>query len=218
MIGSSSAWRWISVSITSGSASVKKPPPLTGGNCAGSPSTRIGLPKERRSRPSSASTIEHSSMTMRPAREAGPSWLRVKVGAPSLAFAGAVDQRVDGRGAGAALRAHHQRRLAGEGGEGRFALRRFGDVARQRRLADPGVAEQPEHLRLARLEPSPDLVERRRLLRRPLRRRSAAPSPGSAAGPGPRSLSAARRRPGSRRAPAAWPADRDRPRRRNAHK
>ena len=86
-----------------------------------------------------------------------------------LAFAGAVNQGVDGRSAGAALRAHHQRRLAGEGGEGRFALRGFGDVPRQRRLADPGVAEQPKHLRLARLEPSPDRVERVRLLGRPLR-------------------------------------------------
>ena len=71
------------VSITSGAPSVKKPPPLTGGNWNGSPSTRIGLPNEMRSRASSASTIEHSSITMSPAREAGPSALRVNVGAPS---------------------------------------------------------------------------------------------------------------------------------------
>jgi len=34
MIGLFSACRWICVSITSGSASVKKPPPFTGGSCA----------------------------------------------------------------------------------------------------------------------------------------------------------------------------------------
>ena len=55
---------------------------------------------------------------------------------------------------GAALRAHDHRRLAGEGGEGRLPVRALGDVAGERRLADAGVAEQAEDLRLARLQPA----------------------------------------------------------------
>ncbi len=43
----------------------------------------------------------------------------------------------------------------------------FGDMARERRLADARVAEQAEHLRLARLEPTTDPVDRFRLLARP---------------------------------------------------
>ena len=84
-----------------------------------------------------------------------------------LAFARPVDQRMDCRRAGATLRTHHQRRLAGEGGEGGLARRRFGEMAGERRLADAGVAEQAEHLRFARLEPASDLVERARLFARP---------------------------------------------------
>src|SRR5215471_6942420 len=44
-----------------GAALVKNPSPYTGGNCAGSPSTRIGLPNDIRSSPRVLSTIEHSS-------------------------------------------------------------------------------------------------------------------------------------------------------------
>ena len=84
MIGLSAAWRWISVSMKSGGASVKKPPPLTGGSWAGSPSTRTGFPKERRSRPSSSSTIEHSSMMIRSALEAGASRRMEKDNSPSI--------------------------------------------------------------------------------------------------------------------------------------
>ena len=79
-MGLSAAWRCTSVSMTSGSTSVKKPPPFTGGNCAGSPSTSTGLPKDKRSRPSSSSTMEHSSMTMRLADWAGLSSFRMKLG------------------------------------------------------------------------------------------------------------------------------------------
>ena len=64
-------------------------------------------------------------------------------------FLGAVDQRMNGRGAVAALVAHHQRRLAGEGGELHLAGDALGDVARQRGLAGAGKAEQPEHRRRA---------------------------------------------------------------------
>ena len=66
--------------MASGGASVKKPPPWIGGSCAGSPSTSSGTPKDFRSRPSSASTIEHSSMTISFAFEAGASSHSVKLG------------------------------------------------------------------------------------------------------------------------------------------
>ena len=139
------------------------------------------------------------------------------------ALARAVDQRVDGGRAGAALRAHHQRRLAGEGGEGRVAARAFGDMAGERRLADAGIAEQAEHLRLALLEPAADRRRSRRVCsRRPFAadrargraagvRRTAAPaaSRGRAAWlPPPRPRASARppRRSASR--PAACGRDR----------
>ncbi len=83
MIGSSAAWRCTSVSMASGSASVKKPPPWIGGSCAGSPSTSTGTPNDSRSRPSSASTIEHSSMTMSLALDAGASSHNSKLGVSS---------------------------------------------------------------------------------------------------------------------------------------
>ena len=83
MIGLSSACRCTSVSMASGSASVKKPPPWIGGSCAGSPSTSSGTPNDIRSRPSSASTIEHSSMTISAAFDAGASSHRSKLGTSS---------------------------------------------------------------------------------------------------------------------------------------
>ncbi len=83
MIGLSAAWRCTSVSMTSGSASVKKPPPFTGGSCAVSPSTSTGLPKDRRSRPSSSSTMEHSSMMMRSASLAAAFLFSTKEGVSS---------------------------------------------------------------------------------------------------------------------------------------
>ena len=71
---------------------------------------------------------------------------------------------------GAAVGAHHHRRLAGEGGEGGFARRALRDMPGERRLADAGVAEQPEHLRLAVFQPLADPVDRLGLLARPLAR------------------------------------------------
>ena len=65
------------------------------------------------------------------------------------ALARPVDERWIVDRAGAAAGAHHQRRLAGEGGEGGLAVRPFRDMAGERRLADAGVAEEAEHLRLA---------------------------------------------------------------------
>src|SRR5208337_3521559 len=53
------------------------------------------------------------------------------------------------------------------GGEGGLAARGFGDMPRERRLADAGVAEQAEHLRLAGLQPAANLVDRLSLVARP---------------------------------------------------
>ena len=61
------------VGLGLGEEAAGRAPPCTGGNCAGSPSTSTGTPNDNRSRPSSASTIEHSSMTIRSALEAGAS-------------------------------------------------------------------------------------------------------------------------------------------------
>jgi len=85
-----------------------------------------------------------------------------------VVLACAIDQRMDGGGPDAALRAHHQGRLASESGEGRLALRPLSDMARQRRLADAGITEQPEHLRLAGAQPLRHPVEGRLLLARPI--------------------------------------------------
>ncbi len=81
------------------------------------------------------------------------------------ALAGLVDQAVNGGGALAALAAHHQRRLAGEGREQHLAVDLLGEVAGQRGLAGAGIAEQAEGLRRAALpglglEPSRDRLER----------------------------------------------------------
>src|SRR6201999_3318511 len=86
------------------------------------------------------------------------------------ALARSVDQRMDGRGAVAALAAHHRGGLAGEGREFHFAVDRFRDVLGEGGLAGPGVAEQAKHLRgavLARpgLEPGGDGAKRGILLR-----------------------------------------------------
>jgi hypothetical protein len=42
----------------------------------------------------------------------------------------------------------------------------LGEIARQRRLSGTGIAEQPEHLRLAGLEPACDGLQRLILLGR----------------------------------------------------
>ena len=67
-----------------------------------------------------------------------------------------------------ALGAHHQRGLAGIGGEDRLASRALRDVAGQRRLADARVPEQAEQLGLAGFQPAADLVDRLGLFARPL--------------------------------------------------
>ena len=86
------------------------------------------------------------------------------------ALARLVDQAVDGGGALAALAAHHQRGLAGEGREQHLAVDRLGEVAGERGLAGAGIAEQPEDLRRAALpglglEPGRDRLERGILMR-----------------------------------------------------
>ena len=103
--------------------------------------------------------------------EAGASSHSSKVGCLVAALAGAIDQRVDGGGAVAALAAHHQRGLAGEGRELHLAVDAFGDVPRERRLAGAGIAEQAEHLRRAAfaglgLQPVGDGFQRSVLMRR----------------------------------------------------
>ena len=72
---------------------------------------------------------------------------------------------MDGGGAGAALAAHDERGLAGEGGEMHLAVDAVGDVPGERGLAGAGIAEQAKHLaRTARarlfLEPIGDGLER----------------------------------------------------------
>ena len=180
MIGLSCAWRWMWVSMTSGAPSVKKPPPLTGGSWNGSPSTRIGLPNERRSR--AELRVDHRALVDHdePRLRGRPVGVEGEGGRAFRALARPVDEGVDGRRAGAALRPHHQRRLAGEGGERRLAARALGDVAGERRLADARIAEQAKHLRLALLEPPADRSIAAGLLARPFaadrpRRRRLAP-------------------------------------------
>ncbi|MNL66131.1 hypothetical protein D3C87_1905490 [compost metagenome] len=86
MIGLSAAWRWISVSMMSGSLLMKNPAPCTGGNWNGSPSTSTLTPKLSRSAPSCSSTIDTSSMTMRSASAAGLSGSSTKRGSPSFSL------------------------------------------------------------------------------------------------------------------------------------
>src|SRR6202012_3321097 len=57
--------------------------------------------------------------------------------------------RVNGGGVVAALVAHHQRGLAGEGREFHLAVDAVGNMARQRGLAGAGIAEQLEPRRRA---------------------------------------------------------------------
>ena len=167
MIGSSAAWRCTSVSIASGSASVKKPPPYRR-QLRRIAQHQHGTPKESRSRPNSASTIEHSSMTMRLAsrrrlvleHEAGGSSLCRGRGRSGSGSSRPV----------AALAAHDQRGLAGEGAERDLAVDALGEVAGERGLAGAGIAEQAEDLPRSaaarpRLEPGRDRVERGILMR-----------------------------------------------------
>ena len=154
----SPACRWISVSITSGGASVKAPAPLIGGSWPGSPSTRIGLPKASRSAAISRSDhrdlVEHDELGLAHQRLLVEDKARlVNIAEPKLkaleplhrkqllrrrqsADAGTeisgllldprdflrrclgdpIDQTVNGR-CRRALAGHHQRGLAGEGGE-----------------------------------------------------------------------------------------------------
>ena len=159
--------------MTSGSASVKKPAPpsplFTGGSWPGSPSTSTLVPKERRSRPSFSSTIEHSSTTTSLAfahlaravqREGRLQLARLLL---RLLAARAVDQRMDGAGIGAAAVAHDLRRLAGEGGEEHLAVGVVGDPFRQHRLAGAGDSRRGERPAGAAISAS----ARRRGARRP---------------------------------------------------
>ena len=69
-----------------------------------------------------------------------------------------------------ALRAQHLRRLAGEGGELHLPVDMLGEIARQRRLAGAGIAEQAEDLRPAGLQPPRHGLQRVVLLRRKFHR------------------------------------------------
>src|SRR5690606_23781080 len=76
-----------------------------------------------------------------------------------------VDQRVDRARIDRALGAQHLRRLSGERGKLHLPVHMLCEVARQRRLAGAGIAEQPENLRLAGLEPARNRLQRLILLR-----------------------------------------------------
>ena len=110
-IGLSCAWRCTSVSMASGSASVKKPPPWIGGSCAGSPSTSSGTPNDIRSRAELGvdhrAFVDDDQLRLRGRRVVPQLEARLLL----AALARAVDQAVDGGGAGAALAAHHQAAL-----------------------------------------------------------------------------------------------------------
>ena len=80
---------------------------------------------------------QHSSMTIRAALDARRVIPKIEAWDFFAAFAGLVDQAVDGGGALAAFVTHHQRGLAGEGGEQHLAVDRFGEVAGQRGLPVP---------------------------------------------------------------------------------
>jgi hypothetical protein len=163
MMALSAAWRWISVSITSGASRVKAPSPLIGGSCPGSPSTRIGLPKLIRSRAISSPTMETSSSTMSFASAASLCGLSAKRGFFIWASAWriALDARLGGgalearQGADADLRLAHLLRCrldlllgrlehavdqAVDGARGRTLL-----LQHVRRLAGEGGGDDPGH-------------------------------------------------------------------------
>ena len=176
MIGLSRACRWISVSRMSGSCSVKKPPPEIGGSCAG-----IAEHQDRRAERLQVAAellVDHRAFVDDDELGARHRALAVErkgrrhrglagrlVGHRLLA-ARPVDQRMDGARIDGALRAQHLRGLAGEGGELHLPVDMLGEIARQRRLAGAGIAEQPEHLRPPGLQPSRDRLQRVVLLRR----------------------------------------------------
>src|SRR5579863_3468334 len=91
--------------------------------------------------------------------------------APFIVLYRAIDQRVYRGRSRAAFGAHDQRRLASESGIGGLGLCAASDMARQRRLADAGVAEEAEDLRLARIEPAANLIEGGALLAGPIHSR-----------------------------------------------
>jgi hypothetical protein len=180
MIGLSAAWRWISVRRWSGSCSVKKPPP------------EIAEHEDRRAEAHQVAAellVDHRAFVDDHQRGLGDRALpveregRVDRGLARglvlhrLLAARAVDQRMDGAGVGRPLRAQHLRRLAGEGGELHLSVDVLGEVARQRRLAGAGIAEQAKERRAPFLQPAGDGLQRLVLLRGKLHGRSVRDSP-----------------------------------------
>ena len=146
-IGSSIACRCTSVSITSGSASVKNPPPWIGGSCAG-----IAQHQDRhaeRQQVAAEFGVDHRAFVDDDQLGLGGRRLvpQVEGGDFLAALARPVDQAVYGGGALAAFAAHHGGRLAGESGELDLAVGMFGQMAGERGLAGAGIAKQAEHLR-----------------------------------------------------------------------
>ena len=128
-IGSFRAWRCISVSMASGSAAVKNPPPWIGGSCAGSPSTSSG--GAERQEIAAELVVDHRAfvdddelrlgggpLVPRGRSSASPRRCR----APDRSCRESCCRL-------AALAAHHRSRLAGEGAEQDACRRHAGQCA-----------------------------------------------------------------------------------------
>jgi hypothetical protein len=82
-------------------------------------------------------------------------------GRPVLVLtAHAIDEAVDGAGAGATLGPEDMGGLAREGGEHGGAGNALGDMPGERRLAGTGIAKEPKDLRVTGLQPCGDGDER----------------------------------------------------------
>jgi hypothetical protein len=153
------------VSITSGSASVKKP--------AAAHRRQLGRIAQHQHRlVEGQEVVAEVGIDHRALVDDDEVGLGCRAGAVEgegrtalVALLAAVDQRMDRRRIVAALLAHHRGRLAGEGAVDDRAVDVVGDTAGERGLAGAGIAEQAEDLVAALLAPAGDGFQRRILLR-----------------------------------------------------